>query len=170
MSVSNTYASLAAEAVGGLSPYEPGMPPEELERRYGITDAIKLASNENPFALPQSVRVAMDAALDGISRYPDGGGFALRARLASHLGVNEDQLTLGNGSNDVLVLLAETFLTEQLSAVYDQYSFVVYRLAVQGTGARALVSPANPREHAQPLGHDLDAMRTLSMRPRGWCS
>ena len=78
---SNTYASLAAEAVGGLSPYEPGMPPEELERRYGITGAIKLASNENPFELPESVRAAMDASLADLTRYPDGGGFVLRAWL-----------------------------------------------------------------------------------------
>jgi histidinol-phosphate aminotransferase len=161
MSATNPYASLAADAVADLSPYQPGMPPEALEREYGITDAIKLASNENPAVLPAAVQAAMQEVLEQTGRYPDGGCFKLRAALAEHLGVAPDQLTLGNGSNELLVLLAETFLTAQASAVYDQYSFVVYRLAVQGTGARALVSAANSLEHAQPLGHDLDAMLAL---------
>ena len=161
MSDMNPYATLAADAVGGLSPYQPGMPPEELEREYGIKNAIKLASNENPAAVPVSVSGAMQTALQNAGRYPDGGGFALREALAAHLGVAAEQLTLGNGSNDVLVLLAETFLTEQTTAVYDQYSFVVYRLAVQATGARALVAASNPTDHEQPLGHDLDAMHAL---------
>jgi histidinol-phosphate aminotransferase len=161
MSDMNPYATLAANAVGGLSPYQPGMPPEVLEREYGISDAIKLASNENPAPVPASVSAAMRVALQDVSRYPDGGSFALHAALAEKLGVSCEQLTFGNGSNDILVLLAETFLTEHTAAVYDQYSFVVYRLAVQATGARALVAASNPVEHAQPLGHDLDAMRAL---------
>jgi histidinol-phosphate aminotransferase len=161
MSDMNPYATLAADAVGGISPYQPGMPPEELEREYGIKNAIKLASNENPAAIPVSVSEAMQTALQNAGRYPDGGGFALREALAAHLGVAAEQLTLGNGSNDVLVLLAETFLTEASTAVYDQHSFVVYRLAVQATGARALIAESNPTDHAQPLGHDLDAMRAL---------
>lgn len=137
------------------------MPPEELERRYGIRNAVKLASNENPEPLPAAVVQAMQNAAGGVARYPDGGSFALRSRLADHLGVQADQLTLGNGSNDVLVLLAETFLTSSHSAVYDEFSFVVYRLAVQAVGAVARVAKSNPPEHAQPLGHDLDAMRAL---------
>ena len=91
------------------------------------------------------MREALTAASAALERYPDGAGFALRDKLATQLGVQPDQLTLGNGSNDVLVLLAETFLTPEFSAVYDQYSFVVYRLAVQAAGATARVAPANPR-------------------------
>jgi histidinol-phosphate aminotransferase len=161
MSDTNPYATLAAEAVGGLSPYQPGMPPEALEREYGISDAIKLASNENPAPVPPAVNEAMRLALQDVTRYPDGGSFILHAALAEHLGVTSEQLTFGNGSNDILVLLAETFLTDQASAVYDQYSFVVYRLVVEATGARALVAASNPVGHEQPLGHDLDAMRAL---------
>lgn len=157
----NPYAALATDAVCGLSPYEPGMPPAELERRYGISNAVKLASNENPDPLPASVIKAMQTAVEDVTRYPDGGSFVLRDRLAAHLAVEPEQLTLGNGSNDVLVLLAETFLTPQHAAVYDEYSFVVYRLAVQAAGAEARVAPANPADHPQPLGHDLDAMRAL---------
>jgi histidinol-phosphate aminotransferase len=161
MSGTNPYASLAAEAVAGLSPYEPGMPPEVLEREYGVRNAIKLASNENPLGVPAAVTAAMQGELERVGRYPDGNGFALRDALAEHLGVASAQITLGNGSNDVLVLLAETFLTASASAVYDQYSFVVYRLAVQAAGARALVAASNPADHGQPLGHDLDAMLSL---------
>ena len=102
MSGANPYASLAAEAVAALSPYEPGMPPEALEREYGVRDAIKLASNENPLGTPASVIAAMETALRDVRRYPDGGAFALHEALADHLGVSTDQLTLGNGSNDTI--------------------------------------------------------------------
>jgi len=161
MSDIQSLSSLAAASVCDLAPYQPGKPLEELEREYGIRDAIKLASNENPHALPPAVRAAIHEALDDVSRYPDGACFALRAALAEHLHVAPDCLTLGNGSNDVLVLLAETFLTPAVSAIYDQYSFVVYRLAVQATGATARIAPSNTLEHDQPLGHDLDAMLAL---------
>lgn len=161
MSDANPYAQLAAAGVTGLSPYEPGMPPAALEREYGVRDAVKLASNENPHPLPASVQTAMQVACETVTRYPDGAGFELRGALAKHLGVSPEQLTLGNGSNDVLVLLAETFLTPEHSAVYDQYSFVVYRLAVQAAGAEARVAESNSPDHVQPLGHDLHAMRAL---------
>jgi histidinol-phosphate aminotransferase len=157
-SQSNPLLKLAAEGISGLAPYQPGKPAEELQREYGLTDVIKLASNENPFGPSPSVAPALAAAANEIARYPDGAGFVLRERLARHLNVRPAQLTLGNGSNDVLVLLAEAFLTPDVSAVYDQYSFVVYRLAVQACGAHAKVAPANPRDHRQPLGHDLAAM------------
>jgi histidinol-phosphate aminotransferase len=161
MSGARSFSALAAEAICELAPYQPGKPLQELEREYGIHDAIKLASNENPYPLPAAVREAIHAATDDVARYPDGASFALRTTLAEHLGVAPECLTFGNGSNDVLVLLAETFLTPAVTAIYDQYSFVVYRLAVQATGATAKIAPSNAREHAQPLGHDLEAMLAL---------
>jgi histidinol-phosphate aminotransferase len=156
-----SIAALAAEPVTHLSPYVPGKPLTELEREYGIRDAVKLASNENPHALPPGAQAVIRAGLNDIARYPDGACFELRAALAAHLNVAPEMLTLGNGSNDVLVLLAECFLTAATNAVYDQYSFIVYRLAVQATGAEARVAAANPADHPQPLGHDLDAMLAL---------
>ncbi len=161
MSAINPHSDLAAAAIRGLAPYQPGKPASELRREYGLRDVIKLASNENPLGPSPTVKNALLAAFDEIERYPDGACFELRDALATHLQVTPQQLTLGNGSNDVLVVLAETFLTERVSAVYDQYSFVVYRLAVQACGAQAHVSQANSREHAMPLGHDLAAMRAL---------
>ncbi|MDP6436176.1 MAG: histidinol-phosphate transaminase [Gammaproteobacteria bacterium] len=161
MTGDHAYTELAAAPVCGLTPYEPGKPPEELEREYGVSNALKLASNENPFGVPDSVRTAMSEAIDNVRLYPDGAGFALSRALSEHLGVDPAWLTLGNGSNDILVLLAECFLTPETSAVYDQYSFIIYRLAVQATGAEARVAASNPPEHAQPFGHDLNAMLAL---------
>jgi len=161
MSAKNPFLKLAAPGIAGLAPYEPGKPADELEREYGLSDVVKLASNENPAGPSPAVRAALTDAAAGLERYPDGSAFALRDALAEHLHVRPEQLTLGNGSNDVLVLLAETFLTADHAAVYDEYSFVVYRLAVQACGAEARIARSLPAESAQPLGHDLDAMRAL---------
>lgn len=156
-----TPSALAASPVLELAPYLPGKPLADMEREYGIVGAIKLASNENPYKLPESVQAAVIDGVNDLQRYPDGAGFELRAALAQQLGVPPAGITLGNGSNEILVLLAETFLTPQVNAVYDQYSFVVYRLAVQATGATARIASSRPRDHAQPLGHDLNAMLAL---------
>lgn len=150
----NRFETLAAPGVRKLAPYVPGKPPEQLERELGIRDSIKLASNENPLGPGPGARTAFAAVLAGVGMYPDGSGHELRKRLASRHGVSVDQVTLGNGSNDVLVLLAETFLTPELDAVYAQYAFAVYPIAVQSTGARASVAPAWPADHRMPLGHD----------------
>lgn len=148
----------AAAAVRRLQPYVPGKPLDELEREYGIRNAVKLASNENPTGPASAVLEAMQKAVTGINRYPDGAGYYLKQKLAKHLILTTSQLTLGNGSNDLLVLLAEAFLTPASNAVFSEYAFVVYSLAVQATGAEARVIPATGATHAQPLGHDLDAM------------
>jgi histidinol-phosphate aminotransferase len=100
----------------------------------------------------------MREALGDIWLYPDGAGHDLKAALAQRHGVAASQVTLGNGSNDLLVLLAECFLGAQSSAVYSQYAFAIYGLVVQATGARANVAPAHHASHSMPLGHDLGAM------------
>ena len=86
------------------------------------------------------VVAAMHATLSDAWLYPDGSGFVLKRKLAAKLGVTPEQVTLGNGSNDVLVLLAEAFLTPDTDAVYSQYAFAVYPIAVQATGATARVA------------------------------
>lgn len=152
---------LAAASVRTLAPYVPGKPIEELEREYGISDVIKLASNENPLGPGPLARAAIARAVTDVGLYPDGGGFALKQALAHKHGCAPDCITLGNGSNDILVLLAETFLTPEVEAVYSQYAFAVYPIAVQATGAVARVAPALPEGHPMALGHDLDAMAKL---------
>ena len=152
---------LATPGVAGLSPYQPGKPTRELERELGLSGTIKLASNENPLGPPPAALAAIRAILPELALYPDGSGFELKQHLAAHLGVDTAQITLGNGSNDVLVLLAEAFLLPGLEAVYSQYAFTVYDSASRATGATRRIAPALPAQHAQPLGHDLQAMAGL---------
>lgn len=159
MTDDSRFSVLAAPGVRGLQPYVPGKPVEELEREYGVADTLKLASNENPLGPPPGAVDAIRKAAAGLHLYPDGAGHALKLRLAARHGVKPEQITLGNGSNDVLVLLAETFLTPADEGVYDQHAFVVYALAVQEAGATARVARSLPTDHpTQPLGHDPAAL------------
>lgn len=148
------FTNLATLGVQQLQPYQPGKPLSELEREYGITNAIKLASNENPQRANPTVIATIKEHLADISRYPDGNGFALKKALAEKLNVEMAMLTLGNGSNDVLELIARAFLTTQDSVVFSEYSFAVYPLVTQAIGAQAIVTPA------KNWGHDLIAMQT----------
>ena len=153
------FERLAAPGVRALQPYLPGKPVEELERESGIRESIKLASNENPLGPPAAAVAAIHAAAQGVALYPDGAGYELKQKLADRLGVPADWLTLGNGSNDVLAMLAETFLQPGCEAVYDQHGFVMFALVVQATGATGRAAASLPADHpVQPLGHDPQAM------------
>jgi histidinol-phosphate aminotransferase len=151
--VSADVLSLATPGVRGLSPYQPGKPIEELEREYGVRNAIKLASNENPLGPSPQALAAAHTALDDIRLYPDGNGFALKVALATFLGVELTQITLGNGSNDVLEFVARGFATPEHEIVFSAHAFAVYPIAAQAVGAKAVVTPA------KHWGHDLQAMR-----------
>jgi histidinol-phosphate aminotransferase len=152
--------SLAAAAVRELAPYVIGKPISELARELGMQESeiVKLASNENPLGPSPLALAAMREALADTWLYPDGNGHDLKQAIAQRHGVSAAQVTLGNGSNDLLVLLAESFLTAESSAVYSQYAFAIYGIAVQATGAHANVAPAYTAGHSMPLGHDLAAM------------
>jgi histidinol-phosphate aminotransferase len=128
------WESLANEHILGIAPYEPGKPIEELERELGISDAIKLASNENPLAPSDRVQKALMAAVTTLNRYPDGSGFYLRQALAKKHGVAAEQLILGNGSNELIELLVRTFLKPGDEAIVPHPSFVVYPMIVQAAG------------------------------------
>jgi histidinol-phosphate aminotransferase len=144
--------SLAVPGVRGLKPYEPGKPLTELEREYGIKQAIKLASNENPLGPGAKALAAIRAQIDELGRYPDGNGFALKAALARKHGIAPEQITLGNGSNEVLEFVARAFVLPENEVVYSQHAFAVYPLVTQAIGAQAVVTPV------RDWGHDLDAM------------
>jgi len=146
---------LACDGVRGLTPYEPGKPIAELERELGIRDAIKLASNENPLGPSPRALEAVQACLAELARYPDGNGFALKRALAERHGVEAACITLGNGSNDVLDLVARTFLGPGRSAVFSRHAFAVYPIATQAVGATARVAQANRPDDSMPYGHDL---------------
>ncbi|MDP3585587.1 MAG: histidinol-phosphate transaminase [Thiobacillus sp.] len=141
--------------VRAIAPYLPGKPISELARELGLDEAdiVKLASNENPLGpSPRALAAAQDALYD-MALYPDGAGFALKAKLADKLGVTANQIVLGNGSNDVLDMAARAFLTSGSSAVYAQHAFAVYAIATQTVGARGIAVTA------KAFGHDLAAMR-----------
>jgi histidinol-phosphate aminotransferase len=152
---------LALAGVRGLQPYQPGKPIEELEREYGVRDAIKLASNENPLGPGLAARAAMERALTEVARYPDGAGTNLKTALAQRLGVTPGQITLGNGSNDILELAARTFVAPGDEVLFSQHAFAVYPIVTQAVGGTAVVTPA------REWGYDLDAMRAhLSPRTK----
>jgi histidinol-phosphate aminotransferase len=140
--------------VRAIAPYQAGKPISEVAREFGLDEAaiVKLASNENPFGVPESSRQAMAAAAAELGRYPDSNGFELKAALSKRYDVPADWITLGNGSNDILEIAAHAFVQGGQSILYSQYSFAVYALATQGVGARSIVVPA------KAYGHDLDAM------------
>ncbi|HZV54344.1 MAG TPA: histidinol-phosphate transaminase [Rhodocyclaceae bacterium] len=153
--------SIVEQAPGyirAISPYVPGKPITELAREMGIPvdSIVKLASNENPLGMSPKARAAVERAIAGIERYPDQ--FELIAALADRFGLEPAQIVLGNGSNDVLDLVARVFLAPGRSAVMAQHAFAVYPLATMSAGAECLVAPA------RHYGHDLDAMRA-AIRP-----
>jgi len=150
--VSGRFLELAVEGVRGLAPYEPGKPIEELQRELGLSDVVKLASNESPIGPSPRALAAAGAALRDIARYPDGGGFRLKAALAERLAVAAAQITLGNGSNDVLEFVARAFAGPGDEVVFSQHAFAVYPLATRAVGASGVAVPA------RDYGHDLDAM------------
>ncbi len=145
----------APDYVRSIAPYRAGKPISELAREYGLDPAriVKLASNENPLGMPESARQAMLAAAGDLGRYPDSNGFDLKAAIAARHRLPPEWITLGNGSNDILELVAHALLQPGQSAVYSQYAFIVYAIATQAVGARAIVVPA------RDFGHDLEAMR-----------
>jgi histidinol-phosphate aminotransferase len=153
------FLSLAAPGVRDLHPYQPGKPIEELQREYGVSEIIKLASNENALGPSPKVKAALMEELDELARYPDGDGFALKQALMAMHGVEKDCITLGNGSNDVLELIARAFVTAEDEVVFSQHAFAVYPIVTQAVGARAVVT------NAQAWGHDLDAM-SAAITPR----
>jgi len=144
--------SAAVPDVLDLAPYQPGKPTEELERELGIRNAIKLASNENPAGPAPAVLEALRAGLDGSRLYPAANGFELKGALSGALGVSPECITLGNGSNDVLDLLARVFVTPGDEVVFSEYAFLVYPLVTKATSGKAVVVPS------REWGHDLEAM------------
>lgn len=145
-------ADQALSYVRAISPYQPGKPITELAREMGlpVEKIVKLASNENPLGMSPLARKAVEAAIAGIERYPDQ--FDLIKAVAVRCGVETGQVVLGNGSNDVLDLVARVFLAPGRSAVFAQHAFAVYPLATLSAGAELIVVPA------RDFGHDLAAM------------
>ena len=127
--------------VGDLIPYVPGKPVEELEREIGITDAVKIASNENPLGPSPLAEKAINEAVHNLHRYPDGDAFYLKHKLAGKLGVEPETIIFGNGSNDVIDIAARTYMQPGDEAIFGEYAFIVYPIVTKAVGAKAVVSP-----------------------------
>lgn len=156
------WESLANTHILGIAPYEPGKPIEELEREIGVHDAIKLASNENPLPPSERVQKAIAAALGTLNRYPDGSGFYLRQALAKKHDFAQDQVFVGNGSNELIELAVRTFLKPGDEAIVPHPSFVVYPMIVQAAGGiRVMVMLKDYRLDLEAMARALTPMTKM---------
>lgn len=146
------FYDLVQPAVKNVNPYVAGKPIDELKREYKISYVSKMASNENPLGSSLKVATALHNFAANMSRYPDGSGHNLREKLAEFLKVDIAQITIGNGSNELLELVARVFAGPGDEILYSQYGFAVYPISAQIVGATAVEVPA------KNFGHDLPAM------------
>ena len=144
----------APQHIQKIAPYQGGKPITELAREMhlNVEDIVKLASNENPLGISPKADYAIQEAILEIARYPDGNSFALREAVSNKFNVSPDQIVFGNGSNDILELVARAYLSADSEVIYSQHAFAVYPLVTQAMGAKGVVVPA------KDFGHDLSAM------------
>ncbi len=152
--ISGNVCDFAPAYVKNIAPYQSGKPISALAREIGMAEnqIAKLASNENPLGCSGNVFKTIEDNLREVSRYPDSDGFDLKQELSRKFSISHDQLVLGNGSNDILELVARAFLSQGKSAVFSQYGFIVYLLATQASGADGICV------EAKDYGHDLEGM------------
>ncbi len=151
----NRFEQWVTPGVRGLHPYQPGKPIDELRREYGVGDIIKLASNENPLGPSPRVQEILAAEGTELARYPDGNGFVLKQALAERHDVDMAQITLGNGSSDVLEFVVRVFVQPGDEVLFSEHAFAMYSIVTQAVSGQAVVAPA------RDWGHDLEAMRAL---------
>jgi len=144
----------APQHIQKIAPYQGGKPITELAREMNLNveDIVKLASNENPLGISPKADYAIQEAILDIARYPDGNNFALREAVSNKFSVAPEQIVFGNGSNDILELVARAYLSSDSEVIYSQHAFAVYPLVTQAMGAKGVVVPA------KDFGHDLPAM------------
>ncbi len=124
-------SNLARTAISTIIPYEPGKPISEVKREYGLSNVIKLASNENPLGPSPKAIEAVQKAITGVHHYPDGGGYTLKQKLSNKLSVTPEMIVLGNGSAETVELITEAFISEHDEAIIGKHAFFKYRIAVK---------------------------------------
>ncbi|MGH8272706.1 MAG: histidinol-phosphate transaminase [Gammaproteobacteria bacterium] len=152
-------AALCVPGVRELKAYEPGKPISELERELGISDIVKLASNENPLGpSPRAIEALREAAAS-VALYPDGNAHALKRALSEYHAIALECIVVASGSDHILELAARAFLDADRSAVMSRYGFSIFAIVARAAGAELRMAAAHPPEHAeQPYGHDADAL------------
>ncbi len=148
------FEKLAREEILQVRPYVPGKPVEELQRERGLHEVIKLASNENPHPPSDAVLAVLASGCRELNRYPDDSAYHLHRALAKHLSVSDRRIFIGNGSVEILYLLAELFVKAGENLVYATPSFVVYDIV-----ARLSLGEGRPVPCDDEFRHDLDAIR-----------
>jgi histidinol-phosphate aminotransferase len=151
----NNFSKIAKPWIGDLGVYEPGKPIEEVARELGFdsaADIVKIASNENSLGPSPAAIAAMQEGAAAMHRYPDGGAYYLRRKLAERLHVSLEQLVVGNGSNELLELMGHVFLDAGNNVVVADRAFIVYKLIAAVCRAETIAVPM------RELTHDLDAM------------
>ena len=155
----NSFLENLNQGVLGLKPYEPGLPLEHTQKELGLEKMIKLASNENPLGpSPKALDLLqgkMNSFSSEINRYPDGNAYELKEAISKKYNVDPKQITIGNGSNDLIEFVSRCFLGEGKKAIYSQHGFAIYPLAIKATGAIPVKSKA------KNWGHDLELMSDL---------
>lgn len=146
------FRFLANASVRELNPYQPGKPIEELEREFGITESIKLASNENPLGPSEKAIKVAQQILQHAHYYPDGACYEFKQVLAEYLSVHAQQITVGNGSENILELIVKAYLHKDDTAIISEYAFLTIPLLIQSYGAKAKVVPT------KNWGHDIENM------------
>src|SRR3954447_21758615 len=141
-------------ALDKLPVYQPGRPIEEVARELGLppADVIKLASNENPLGPSPAALGAMEKALQQLHLYPDGNAFYLKQRLSDKLGVEPENLILGNGSNEIIEFVGHALIAPGTEVIVSQYCFAIYPIIAKLFGANVITVPAVRH------GHDLPGM------------
>ena len=155
----NSFLENLNQGVLGLKPYEPGLPLEHTQKKLGLKKMIKLASNENPLGPSPKALDFLKGQLNSFSsdlnRYPDGNAYDLKEAISKKYSVDINQITIGNGSNDLIEFVSRCFLGEGKKAIYSQHGFAIYPLAIKSTGAVPIKSKA------KNWGHDLELMTDL---------
>jgi histidinol-phosphate aminotransferase len=138
------------QTIMSIKPYVPGKPVEEVERELGISDVIKLASNENPLGPSPAAMQALHELVPKVSAYPDGNCYYLKNALAAQLGFGAENLIVGNGSDEIIKLIAEAFLEPGEEAVVADPTFSEYDFAVKVMGGKTITVPAVNMTHDLP--------------------
>jgi len=146
-------SKLAKKGVMSIQPYQPGKPIDEVKREFLLKDVYKLASNENSFGPSPKALAAIRKALKGVNRYPDGSCYYLKSKLAKKLKVKPDNLTFGNGSDELIAVIIQAFMNEDENAIVAEPTFLEYRLITEACGRQVKVVPDIN------LKYDLDGMR-----------
>jgi histidinol-phosphate aminotransferase len=122
------YLALAHPQIQSLVPYQPGGSKEALQKRFDPNDIIKLASNENPLGYSEAVYSTLAKNLDNLNLYPDANAIELKDKLANFHEINIEQITIGNGSENLISLLVQVFSKESSQIILPKYSFIAYKI------------------------------------------